>query len=76
LGGPDKIPVSETRTNLEGGISAGGADKAERRGAPGAARPLAVKRSRARGKTGRKEEPGMEIKSIDPNGLMDGPHEE
>jgi hypothetical protein len=39
LGGPDGIPVSETRTNPEGGIQAGGADKAERRRAQGVARP-------------------------------------
>ena len=39
LGGPDGIPGSETRPDPQGGIPAGGANKAERRRAQGAVRP-------------------------------------
>jgi hypothetical protein len=39
LGGPNGIPGSEARPDPQGGIPAGGANKAERRRAQGAFRP-------------------------------------
>src|SRR5665213_4046110 len=40
LGGPNGIPGSEARPDPQGGIPAGGANKAERRRTQGAVRPL------------------------------------
>ena len=56
LGGPAEMPMSVERMNLQGGISAGGAKKAEQRRAQGAGRRLcrqAKQRHEEQGRKGR-----------------------
>jgi len=57
LGGPNEIPVSDERTNPWGGISLGGAEKAEREQVQGAVEAQRAQRTGQKGEALHPTEP-------------------